>query len=111
MLQRMDRIHKGRLLVSHTCRPVGYRLTPMEVLLFDGTGNKFSGTDADSCILKILRLLDRNDASQRHYYQVEWIPDLLDIVAKSYDSQVGFLRNRDVIALTQPNSRNWHIRT
>ena len=40
------------------------------VLFFDGTGNRFSGTDADSNILKILRMLDRNDSSQVHYYQV-----------------------------------------
>ncbi|TKA77123.1 hypothetical protein B0A49_03228 [Cryomyces minteri] len=39
------------------------------VLCFDGTGNKFSGTDADSNILKIYRMLDRNDGSQFHYYQ------------------------------------------
>lgn len=34
-----------------------------------GTGNKFSGTDADSNILKIYRLLDRNEDDQFHYYQ------------------------------------------
>ncbi|KAL5405402.1 hypothetical protein PMIN06_012130 [Paraphaeosphaeria minitans] len=39
------------------------------VLCFDGTGNKFSGTDADSNILKIYRLLDRNEDDQFHYYQ------------------------------------------
>ncbi|KAF1984613.1 hypothetical protein K402DRAFT_336143 [Aulographum hederae CBS 113979] len=39
------------------------------VLCFDGTGNKFSGTDADSNILKIYRMLDRNDDCQYHYYQ------------------------------------------
>ncbi|KAF2109025.1 hypothetical protein BDV96DRAFT_503300 [Lophiotrema nucula] len=39
------------------------------VLCFDGTGNKFSGTDADSNILKIYRMLDRNDDEQFHYYQ------------------------------------------
>jgi uncharacterized protein (DUF2235 family) len=39
------------------------------VLCFDGTGNKFSGTDSDSNILKIYRMLDRNDSSQFHYYQ------------------------------------------
>jgi uncharacterized protein (DUF2235 family) len=31
------------------------------VLCFDGTGNKFSGTDADSNILKIYRMLNRNE--------------------------------------------------
>jgi uncharacterized protein (DUF2235 family) len=39
------------------------------VLCFDGTGNKFSGTDADSNILKIYRMLDRTDEHQFHYYQ------------------------------------------
>jgi len=39
------------------------------ILCFDGTGNKFSGTDADSNILKIYRMLDRSDESQFHYYQ------------------------------------------
>lgn len=39
------------------------------VLCFDGTGNRFSGTDSDSNILKIYRMLDRNDGSQLHYYQ------------------------------------------
>jgi len=39
------------------------------VLCFDGTGNKFQGTDSDSNILKIYRMLDRNDGAQFHYYQ------------------------------------------
>jgi len=39
------------------------------VLCFDGTGNKFSGTDADSNILKIYRMLDRTGDDQFHYYQ------------------------------------------
>ena len=39
------------------------------VLCFDGTGNKFHGDDSDSNILKIYRMLDRDDGSQFHYYQ------------------------------------------
>ena len=39
------------------------------VLCFDGTGNKFSGTEGDSNILKIYRMLDRGDPDQLHYYQ------------------------------------------
>ena len=35
-----------------------------------GTGNKFSGTDGDSNILKIFRMLDRSGSNQLHYYQV-----------------------------------------
>ncbi|KAA8647928.1 hypothetical protein EYZ11_011747 [Aspergillus tanneri] len=39
------------------------------VLCFDGTGNKFHGGVSDSNVLKIFRMLDRNDASHCHYYQ------------------------------------------
>lgn len=39
------------------------------MIAFDGTGNRFSGTDSDSNILKIFRMLDRNDESQHAYYQ------------------------------------------
>ncbi|MCJ1430261.1 hypothetical protein MMC29_008178 [Sticta canariensis] len=39
------------------------------ILCFDGTGNKFSGTDADSNILKIYRMLVRNNGFDKHYYQ------------------------------------------
>lgn len=46
------------------------------VLCFDGTGNKFSGTDSDSNILKIYRMLDRSQANQFHYYQPGYFQDL-----------------------------------
>lgn len=46
------------------------RRTKKIILCFDGTGNKFSGTVADSNILKIYRMLDRGDPDQLHYYQV-----------------------------------------
>ncbi|GKZ81422.1 hypothetical protein AnigIFM56816_005941 [Aspergillus niger] len=39
------------------------------VLCFDGTGYKFRGDEADSNILKIYRMLNRNDPRQFHYYQ------------------------------------------
>lgn len=39
------------------------------VLCFDGTGNKFSGDESDSNVLKIFRMLDRNRGTQFHYYQ------------------------------------------
>ena len=44
------------------------------VLCFDGTGNKFSGTDADSNILKIYRMLDRGAPNELHYYQACQLP-------------------------------------
>ena len=39
------------------------------ILCFDGTGNTFSGTNADTNVAKILRKLDRNHTEQFHYYQ------------------------------------------
>ncbi|KAF5988630.1 short chain dehydrogenase reductase family [Fusarium bulbicola] len=39
------------------------------ILCFDGTGNTFSGTNADTNVVKILRKLDRNHKKQFHYYQ------------------------------------------
>jgi uncharacterized protein (DUF2235 family) len=39
------------------------------VLCFDGTGNKFSGTQSDSNILKLYRMLERSGDNQYHYYQ------------------------------------------
>ncbi|KAH8699257.1 hypothetical protein BGW36DRAFT_358759 [Talaromyces proteolyticus] len=39
------------------------------VLCFDGTGNKFSGDESDSNVLKIFRMLDRSRGHQFHYYQ------------------------------------------
>ncbi|RGP77591.1 short chain dehydrogenase reductase family [Fusarium longipes] len=39
------------------------------ILCFDGTGNTFSGTNADTNVVKILRKLDRNSDKQYHYYQ------------------------------------------
>lgn len=42
------------------------------VLCFDGTGNTFSGSNADTNVVKILSKLDRNDPNQFHYYQSEY---------------------------------------
>ncbi|OJJ98656.1 hypothetical protein ASPACDRAFT_52900 [Aspergillus aculeatus ATCC 16872] len=39
------------------------------VLCFDGTGYEFRGDDTDSNVLKIYRMLDRNDKNHLHYYQ------------------------------------------
>ncbi|MBE3048123.1 DUF2235 domain-containing protein [Candidatus Bathyarchaeota archaeon] len=39
------------------------------ILCFDGTGNEFSGSNADTNVVKILNKLDRNDPNQFHYYQ------------------------------------------
>ena len=56
--------------VSQDRGPVGaLRRRRRIILCFDGTGNKFQGTDADSNILKIYRMLDRANGD-KHYYQV-----------------------------------------
>ncbi|KAH6886176.1 hypothetical protein B0T10DRAFT_607904 [Thelonectria olida] len=39
------------------------------ILCFDGTGNTFTGSNADTNVVKILRKLDRNHPNQYHYYQ------------------------------------------
>lgn len=44
------------------------------VLCFDGTGNTFSGSNADTNVVKILNKLDRHDARQFHYYQSKKSP-------------------------------------
>lgn len=44
------------------------------ILCFDGTGNTFSGSNADTNVVKILSKLDRNHPGQYHYYQSKFIP-------------------------------------
>lgn len=39
------------------------------VLCFDGTGNKFHGTEEDTNIVKIYEMLEKNTPGQYHYYQ------------------------------------------
>ncbi|KAK5080774.1 hypothetical protein LTR05_008479 [Lithohypha guttulata] len=39
------------------------------ILCFDGTGNKFSGTESDSNILKLYRMLDRSSSDVYTFYQ------------------------------------------
>lgn len=41
------------------------------VLCFDGTGNVFSGSTADTNVVKIYDKLDRDADEQYHYYQSE----------------------------------------
>lgn len=44
------------------------------ILCFDGTGNTFSGSNADTNVVKLLSKLDRNHPDQFHYYQSEFNP-------------------------------------
>ena len=68
------------------------------VLCFDGTGNKFSGTPADSNILKIFRMLDCGDPNQFLYYQ----PGIGTYVqSKSYSHTSFFTRTSSWIEKTR----------
>jgi uncharacterized protein (DUF2235 family) len=56
--------------MASTENPTPQRL----VLCFDGTGNKFTGDESDTNIVKIYEMLDRTDKDQYHYYQRENLP-------------------------------------
>lgn len=47
------------------------------ILCFDGTGNTFSGSNADTNVVKILNKLDRHHPNQYHYYQSKLLPLIL----------------------------------
>lgn len=80
----VSRSQHNRMDSAAPARPQGH-IRKQFVLCFDGTGNKFSGTEAssysnttisyadasqaDSNILKIYRMLDRDSDDQFHYYQ------------------------------------------
>lgn len=67
------------------------------ILCFDGTGNTFSGSNADTNVVKILSQLDRNDPDQYHYYQSELL------FAATPDK---FILQRQLIL---PGSRHWNV--
>ena len=75
------------------------------MLLFDGTGNKFSETDSDSNILKILRMLDRNDTRQVHYYQVSFssMSYIQGRLLKSYSLELARMCNPQRIHIPAPS--------
>ncbi|KAM5353672.1 hypothetical protein ACJ41O_000322 [Fusarium nematophilum] len=52
------------------------------VLCFDGTGNTFTGSNADTNVVKILRKLDRNHPDQYHYYQSKFPSSLSSVIAE-----------------------------
>lgn len=62
------------------------------VLCFDGTGNKFQGSAADSNIVKIYSLLDRQDENQYHYYQ-PGIGTYVETSSLSQKSGVGRIKS------------------
>ncbi|KAM0347414.1 hypothetical protein ACHAPU_004935 [Fusarium lateritium] len=82
------------------------------ILCFDGTGNTFSGSNADTNVVKILRKLDRNHPSQFHYYQTgigtydineqsvnkTFVGEFTSSVSKTLDAGFGTTFDAHVIA-------------
>lgn len=56
---------------------VGQKISKKLVLCFDGTGNIFSGSTADTNVVKIYDKLDRDCDEQYHYYQSEFANSIL----------------------------------
>ncbi|CAI6096052.1 unnamed protein product [Clonostachys chloroleuca] len=82
------------------------------VLCFDGTGNEFSGSNADTNVVKLLSKLDRNHPDQFHYYQTgigtydineksvnkSWFGELQSTFYKTIDQGFGTTFDAHVIA-------------
>ncbi|PKS08133.1 hypothetical protein jhhlp_005408 [Lomentospora prolificans] len=82
------------------------------VLCFDGTGNKFSGSNADTNVVKLLSKLDRNDPNQYHYYQTgigtydinektvhkSWYGEMCSSISQTIDQGIGTTFDAHVMA-------------
>ncbi|EQK99320.1 hypothetical protein OCS_04962 [Ophiocordyceps sinensis CO18] len=82
------------------------------ILCFDGTGNTFSGSNADTNVVKILNKLDRNAARQHHYYQTgigtydinehsvhkSWFGELRSSLSQTIDQGFGTTFDAHVMA-------------
>ncbi|KAI1196470.1 hypothetical protein F5X97DRAFT_208716 [Nemania serpens] len=101
-------------------RTNGMAYTPAEALLepkklvlcFDGTGNTFSGSNADTNVVKLLNKLDRHAPRQFHYYQTgigtydineksvnkSWLGELNSSIAMTVDQGFGNTFDAHVMA-------------
>ncbi|KAJ5364250.1 uncharacterized protein N7496_009963 [Penicillium cataractarum] len=82
------------------------------ILCFDGTGNQFSGSSADTNVVKILNKLDRHHPNQYHYYQTglgtydinetsvnkSWFGQIRSSISQTVDQGVGTTFDAHVIA-------------
>ncbi|KAI0442829.1 hypothetical protein F4803DRAFT_550698 [Xylaria telfairii] len=82
------------------------------VLCFDGTGNTFSGSNADTNVVKLLNKLDRHAPHQFHYYQTgigtydineksvnkTWFGEMRSSVAMTIDQAIGNTFDAHVMA-------------
>ncbi|KAI9147233.1 hypothetical protein HJFPF1_13268 [Paramyrothecium foliicola] len=82
------------------------------ILCFDGTGNAFSGSNADTNVVKILHKLDRHHPKQYHYYQTgvgtydinersvhkTWLGEMRSSLSKTVDQAIGTTFDSHVMA-------------
>ncbi|KAF4123829.1 Uncharacterized alpha/beta hydrolase domain (DUF2235) [Geosmithia morbida] len=82
------------------------------ILCFDGTGNEFTGSDADTNVVKILNKLDRQNPKQYHYYQAgvgtydinetsvhkSWIGETKSSISQTVDQMFGTTFDAHVMA-------------
>jgi uncharacterized protein (DUF2235 family) len=82
------------------------------ILCFDGTGNTFSGSNADTNVVKLLNKLDRNDPNQYHYYQTgigtydisdqsvnkTWLGEIRSSISQTIDQAIGTTFDAHVMA-------------
>ncbi|KAI1391181.1 uncharacterized protein F4822DRAFT_176966 [Hypoxylon trugodes] len=82
------------------------------ILCFDGTGNTFTGSNADTNVVKILNNLDRNDPNQYHYYQTgigtydinetsvnkTWFGEMRSTISQVIDQGIGTTFDAHVMA-------------
>ncbi|KAI0534534.1 hypothetical protein GGR58DRAFT_520234 [Xylaria digitata] len=82
------------------------------VLCFDGTGNTFSGSNADTNVVKLLNKLDRHAPLQFHYYQTgigtydvneksvnkSWLGEMKSSIAMTIDQGIGNTFDTHVMA-------------
>ncbi|KAK4185631.1 hypothetical protein QBC35DRAFT_503211 [Podospora australis] len=82
------------------------------ILCFDGTGNEFTGSNADTNVIKLFSKLDRADPDQFHYYQTgigtydpesttvdkSWLETTRDGIASAMDQGFGSGFDHHVLA-------------
>ncbi|KAI1377391.1 hypothetical protein F4677DRAFT_56044 [Hypoxylon crocopeplum] len=82
------------------------------VLCFDGTGNTFTGSNADTNVVKLLHKLERNDPHQYHYYQTgigtydineksvnkTWFGEMMSSLSQTIDQGIGTTFDAHVLA-------------
>ncbi|CAI4214383.1 unnamed protein product [Parascedosporium putredinis] len=97
---------------STACESDDAREPKKLILCFDGTGNKFTGSNADTNVVKLLSKLDRNDPNQYHYYQTgigtydihektvhkSWYGEMCSSISQTIDQGVGTTFDAHVMA-------------